>query len=194
MITFLTSCDIRAAVPRSPKTPLTIEVEQLDKRKRGGALLNLSGETAVAEGYERILDNVRHSNPAARIDGVVVAPMRGRGNELFVSVARDPQWGLALVVALGGVWVEALEDSSLRVLPMTPAEIKEMFLELRAARLLQGYRGAPPVDLDAVAGVVAKIAAAAAALGPALVSLEVNPLYVGFDGCIECLDALAVWS
>ena len=127
------------------------------------------------------------------VDGILVAPMRQGGLELFVGTVRDPQWGPGLAVGLGGIWVEALRDTSLRLLPVTPAEVKDMLAELRGARLLDGWRGAPAADRDAIAEAVAAIGNAALALGPELVSLEVNPLRV--DGrTVEALDALAVWG
>jgi succinyl-CoA synthetase beta subunit len=128
----------------------------------------------------------------ARVDGVLVAPMRSNGLELFVGCTRDAQWGHVIAVGLGGVWVEVLQDVSLRPLPIDAAEVKRMFGELRGAKLLQGVRGMPAADLDTLAAVVARIGDAAVALGPDLEALEVNPLWVrGAD--VEALDALAVW-
>ena len=164
------------------------------KTEAGGVLLGLDGDAAVAEGYRRILANVRQSQPQARIDGVIVSPMRPPGVELFVGIARDPQWGLAMAIALGGIWVEALKDSTVRLLPLDRAAVVEMFSELKAATILRGFRGQPAVDLDAVADIAVRIGEAALALGPQLASMEVNPLYVGPQGRIECLDALALWD
>jgi hypothetical protein len=94
---------------------------------------------------------------------------------------------------LGGLWVEALRDTAIRLLPVAPEEVLEMLAELRGARLLDGYRGAPAVDRRAVAEAVARIGDAALALGPELASLEVNPLLATATGA-EALDALAVWG
>jgi acyl-CoA synthetase (NDP forming) len=182
---------------RAAQGPVVMKIASPDiahKTEVGGVLLNLHSDSAVAAGYQRILANVKRAQPHARVDGVIVSPLRVDGTELFVGLARDPQWGLVLAVALGGVWVEALEDSSLRVLPVDELEIEAMFRELRAARILDGFRGQPRIDACAVAQTVARIAAAAVALGPDLISLEVNPLFVGADGRIECLDALAIWA
>jgi hypothetical protein len=117
----------------------------------------------------------------------------GTGVELFVGVLRDPLWGPAIAVGLGGIWVEALRDTAIRLLPVAPEEVLEMLAELRGARLLDGYRGSPPVDRRAVAEAVARIGDAALALGPDLTSLEVNPLLATATGA-EALDALAVWG
>lgn len=176
--------------------PVALKIASADiphKSDSGGVLLNLSGAAAVAAGYHRILANVRAARPDAAIEGVLVAPMRGGGVELFVGVLRDPLWGPAIAVGLGGIWVEALRDTSLRLLPVSPADVLEMLAELRGARLLEGYRGSAAVDRDAAATAIARIGDAALALGPRLVSLEVNPLLATPAG-VEALDALAVWE
>jgi acyl-CoA synthetase (NDP forming) len=162
------------------------------KTEAGGVRLDVQGKDAVAQAYEDILAAVRERAPQARIDGVLVAPMRKRPLELLVGTQRDPQWGPALLVGLGGIWAEALKDTCLRMLPVTEAEVIEMLESLRAAPLFRGFRGAPATDLQLVARVIVRIAQAALALGPSLDSLEVNPLVVD-GGSVEVLDALAVW-
>ena len=119
--------------------------------------------------------------------------MRSSGLELFVGVARDHGWGLAIAVGLGGVWVEMLGDSALRLLPIDKAGAIGMLWSLRAAPLLDGYRGAPAADLDRLAEVIVAIGSAALALGPRLAALEINPLWVRGNQ-VEALDALIVWD
>jgi acyl-CoA synthetase (NDP forming) len=107
-------------------------------------------------------------------------------------VVRDPDWGLAIAVGLGGVWVEILKDSAVRLLPIAIVDACEMLRSLRAAPLLDGYRGGPPVDMDRLAEVIVAVGNAALALGPRLAALEINPLWVRGDR-VEALDALVVW-
>lgn len=155
----------------------------------GGVVLNLEGDGAVAEAFRRVM---AAAPTGARVDGVLVAPMRSGGLELFVGCTRDPQWGPVIAVGLGGVWVEVLQDVVLRPLPIEGAEVKRMLAELRGAKMLEGVRGLPAADLDAVSDVIARIGDAAVALGPDLEALEVNPLWVRGSET-EALDALAVW-
>ena len=99
-----------------------------------------------------------------------------------------------LAVGLGGVWVEILKDTSLRVLPVDAAEVKRMLGELRGRLLLQGARGTEPANLDAVAEVIASLGEAALSLNGfwwALRALEVNPLWVNGDQ-VEALDVLVI--
>jgi acyl-CoA synthetase (NDP forming) len=163
------------------------------KTEVGGVKLNVEGYEAVARAWLDIDSSARRHCPQAQIDGVIISPMRVGGVELFVGTARDPHWGPVLAVGLGGVWVELMADTAVRPLPVTPADVKEMLAGLRGAKLLQGFRGSKAADLDAVAQAVARIGDAALALGPELVSLEVNPLLVDGDR-VEALDGLCIWS
>ena len=175
--------------------PVVLKIASPDiahKTEVGGVLLNLQGDAAVAEGFRRIVSSAQSALPEARLDGVVVSPMRRGGVELFVGVRRDEQWGHVMALGLGGVWIEALKDVSLRVLPVSPAEVRRMVTELRGASLLDGFRGATPVNLDELARMVSRIGDAALALGDTLDTLEVNPLLAEGDR-IEALDALATY-
>ena len=124
---------------------------------------------------------------------VLITPMRRGGIELLVGVVRDVQWGLLLAVGLGGIWTEILDDASVRRLPVDRAEVARMLDELRGRRLLHGYRGGPPADLDTVAAVICRVGALAAGIGDELESLEINPLYVrGAE--VEALDVTISWT
>lgn len=130
--------------------------------------------------------------PGARIDGVLVAPLRRGGVELLVGVVREQQWGPMLAVALGGILVEVLDDSALSPLPVSPERAAAMLRGLRGSAVLDGVRGAAPADVGALAAVIARIGDLALALGDELESLEINPLRV--DGAtIEALDAVVTW-
>ena len=119
--------------------------------------------------------------------------MRRGGTELLIGVVRDPQWGPVLAVALGGVFVEVLQDSALAPLPVTPRQARRMLDRLRGRAVLDGVRGAAPADVEALATVIARTGDLAVALGDDLESLEINPLRV--DGTtIEALDAVVTWA
>lgn len=162
------------------------------KTEVGGVILDVEGADAAVRAFGDIMTSVQAKAPQAQVEGVIVAPMRTGGLELLVGVARDPQWGLVLALGLGGIWVEVLDDTALLLLPAEPADVIRRLRSLRAATLLEGHRGAPPVDLEALAAVVLRIGEAAAELGPDLSALEVNPLHVSGDR-IEAIDALATW-
>ncbi len=160
----------------------------------GGVVLGVEGAAATRAAFRTVMQAASRHAPAARIEGAVVAAMRPRGVELLVGVSRDRQWGrMVLALGLGGVWVEALEDVALRLLPVDAAEVRRALEGLRGAKMLRGGRGVPAADLDAVAAAVVAIGQAALSLGPGLETLEVNPLWVQ-GGRVEALDALCVWD
>jgi acyl-CoA synthetase (NDP forming) len=176
--------------------PVALKIASPDiahKSDVGGVRLNVDGPRDVAATFGRIMADVGRAAPAARLEGVLVSPMRSGGIELFAGVTRDPQWGPVLAVGLGGIWVEALNDSVVRLLPVTPEDAVGMLQQLRGAKLLQGYRGGKAADLAALGAAIAAIGDAALALGPELAALEVNPLWVN-GSMVEALDALAVWQ
>ena len=164
----------------------------LHKSDIGGVRLGLADGPAVRAAFDAVMQAARQHHPDARIEGCIIAPMRQGGVELFVGTARTA-WGPVIAVGLGGIWIELLKDTSLRPLPVSPADARAMLDELRGAKLLHGYRGSPPADLEALARTISAIGDAALSLGPDLVSLEINPVLVRGDR-IEALDALAVWD
>jgi acyl-CoA synthetase (NDP forming) len=126
--------------------------------------------------------------PARR--GVTVQRQAPPGPELIAGVRRDPQFGPVVLVGFGGILAEALDDVAIRLAPLGLADAREMLGSLRAARLLAGFRGSPPVDIDAVADLVVHLAVAAVGR-PDWLEVDLNPVIVGTDGPL-IVDALIV--
>jgi acyl-CoA synthetase (NDP forming) len=156
----------------------------------GGVALGLGSEAEVRAAYDKVRA-AGEAVPDARVDGVLVTPMRSGGAELLAGVTVDPTFGPVLAVGLGGVWVELLGEVSLRLLPVDAAEVKRMLGELRGLPLLQGARGARAANLDVVAEAIAGLGEVALSLNGTLRVLEVNPLWVNGDQ-VEALDVLVV--
>jgi succinyl-CoA synthetase beta subunit len=156
----------------------------------GGVRLGLSSADEVGAAFQAVTAAGREAG--AEVHGAVVQPMREAGVELLVGIVRDPVWGPVLAVGLGGVWVEILHDSALRVLPVTHDQVLDALRSLRGAQLFAGARGTEKVDLDAVADAVVAVAELADRLGDRLESLEINPLLVR-GSQVEALDALITW-
>ncbi|TCB97220.1 CoA-binding protein [Micromonospora zingiberis] len=172
--------------------PLALKICSRDiahKSDVGGVVLGIEGPEAAAAAYRDMVATIAARVPEADVRGVLISPLRGPGPELLVGVTVDPIFGPVLALGLGGIWVEVLGDSSLRVLPVDATMVKEMLRELRGAAMLRGARGTDPVDLDALSEVVVGICHAALSVGPALDTLEVNPLRISAAG-IEALDVL----
>ncbi len=192
------SADEAVALALEAGLPVALKIcsaQIIHKSDIGGVALGLSSEAEVRAAYEKVTaagaDFLGAGVPGATVDGVLVTPMRGSGVELLAGVTVDPTFGPVLAVGLGGVWVEVLADTSLRVLPAGAGEVKQMLGELRGSALLRGARGTKPADLDAVAEAIAGIGRTALSLGGALRALEVNPLWVNGDQ-VEALDVLVI--
>ena len=123
--------------------------------------------------------------------GFLVQPMLKGGVELVVGIKRDPQVGPVLLVGLGGVLVEIMRDTALALAPVGKAEARRMLESLKGYKLLQGYRGTPAADLDAVCDAIARISEFAADFADKVGEIDVNPLLARQDGAIA-LDALIV--
>ncbi|GAB3562251.1 acetate--CoA ligase family protein [Amycolatopsis endophytica] len=161
------------------------------KSDLGGVRLDLTGPDDVRAAHREVIGALSaHGITGA---ATLVQPQRRGGVELLVGVVRDPAWGLTLAVGLGGVWVEVLRDSALRLLPVTPDDVRGALAELRGHGLLTGARGTRPADLRRLSEVIASIGDLALRLGPGLAALEVNPLLVNGPE-VEALDALITWS
>ncbi|MEU7874484.1 acetate--CoA ligase family protein [Dactylosporangium sp. NPDC049140] len=170
-----------------------VSPEILHKSDIGGVRLDVAPDSPSVRAAYAAVTAAAATVPGARLEGVLVSPMRRGGVELLVGVVRDPQWGPMLAVAFGGIYVEILHDSVLSPLPVTPAQARGMLERLRGIALLQGARGGTPADLDAVAAAVARVGDLALALGDDLESLEINPLRVE-GSSVEALDAVVTWT
>jgi acyl-CoA synthetase (NDP forming) len=115
--------------------------------------------------------------------------MAGAGVELIVGTQRDPVMGPMVMVGLGGVLTEVLEDVALAHAPVSEAQALQMLARLRGAKLLDGYRGEQPVDRAAIASVIARLSVLAAANADTIDSIEINPLLARPEGAVA-LDAL----
>lgn len=135
---------------------------------------------------------VSRASPGMALEGVLVECMAPRGLELMVGTKRDPAWGPVLLLGLGGIWVEALGDVRLLPPDATHATIVDELMQLRSARLVSGFRGAPPVDIDAVARAVAAIGRLMQT-APEITEIDVNPMIALPRGQgVTAVDALIV--
>ncbi len=157
----------------------------------GGVALNLADDAAVALAFDQVVSSAQRAVPAAHIDGVVVAPMVRGGVELILGARHDAIFGPMVMVGMGGVFVETVRDTVLRVAPIDADEAREMILGLKGAPLLTGARGRPPLDVDAAAASLAALSRAIAAARGRVAEIDVNPFVVLPQGGLA-LDALVV--
>ncbi len=149
----------------------------------GGVVLGLQDAGGLRMAYD---DMASRLGPQ-----VVLAPMAPDGIELALGIVRDPQFGPLVLVAAGGVLVEVLHDRRLAFPPLDASRARALIDRLRVRPMLDGVRGTPPADIEALARAVARLSLLAADLGDQLDALDVNPVIVTSQGCVA-VDALVV--
>ncbi len=176
--------------------PLAMKVESADilhKSDVGGVKLNVQGGAQAKAAYQEIMENVRKNRPDAKINGILMVPMLKKGIEMIIGVNNDPQFGPMLMVGMGGVFVEVFKDVSLYPAPVNRQEAMDMLKSLKAFKLLKGYRGAKPCDIDALCDTIIGIGNYAAANKDVLKELDINPLFIYEEGeGVGLADALIV--
>jgi acetyltransferase len=176
--------------------PVALKVESPDllhKTDAGAVLLNVEDADALLEGYDEIVANARAAQPDATIHGVLVQEMAPRGVEAILGMLHDPSWGPAVAVGIGGTLVEVLKDRQLLLPPVAESEARAALGALRAARLFDGVRGAPPSDVAALAEALVRFSELCRDLAGEVAEIDVNPLLVLPEGQgVLALDALIV--
>ena len=167
----------------------------LHKTDAGAVRLGVRGAADVRAAFATIVDNVRRHDPAAPLDGVLVQAMVTGGTEMVVGLHHDPQFGPVVMVGLGGIFVEVLEDVAFGAVPLTRGDAEEMLASLRGARILDGVRGRPRADRSALVDVLLAVSRLGAEAGGAIAELDLNPVVVLPEGRgAVALDALVVLS
>ncbi|MFI5766335.1 acetate--CoA ligase family protein [Streptomyces sp. NPDC051563] len=161
------------------------------KTELGLVKIGLTSASQIRDAYRELTDIARYEN--VPLDGILVCQMVERGVEMVVGVTQDDLFGPTVTVGLGGVLVEVLHDAAVRVPPFGEDQARAMLGELRGHALLEGVRGAPPADVDALVEVILRVQRMAMELGDELSELDINPLMVlpRGQGAVA-LDALAI--
>ena len=189
------SVDEAVATAKRIGYPVVVKAQAADllhKTEAGGVILNVKDEATLRDAWNTLQQNIARAQPGLKLDGVLVETMASKGLELMVGAKRDPSWGPVLLLGLGGIWVEALGDVRLVPANVTEETVIEELQRLRTAKLLNGFRGSPAVDLEAVARTVTTIGRLMLTV-PSIVEVDVNPLVAFPKGQgVLALDALIV--
>jgi acyl-CoA synthetase (NDP forming) len=159
------------------------------KSDAGGVQLNLKDAQAVEVAYKDMLERIETAYPQAQVAGVLVQPMVVGGSELILGGRQDPQFGAVVLIGLGGIFVEIIQEVVVRVAPITQADALEMLEELRGGQVLQGARGQARADIDAVVAALLRLSQLLSDF-PEIKELDINPLRIFGEGqgC-QALDA-----
>jgi acetyltransferase len=161
--------------------PVAMKVSSPDiphKTEAKAIALNLTGPDQVRAAFGEIWQNAWSYNKKAVIDGILVQEMLKPGTEVIVGMSKDPQFGPVLMFGLGGVLVEIMRDVSLRICPISPFDAEAMINETKGAKLLQGFRGGAPADLDTIKEILLRMSRLALDLRDYVSEIDINPLVV----------------
>jgi len=173
---------------------LKVQSPDIPHKTEAGALaLRLSSRAEVRAAYDRVLAAAAAHCPAARITGVLVQPMCAPGREVVLGITRDATFGLLLMVGLGGVSVEVLNDVAWGPVPLARDDARAMLQGLKGARLLAAHRGMPACDVDALVDIMVRLARFAFDYADRIAEIDLNPVIVHRQGAGASLaDALIV--
>lgn len=174
--------------------PVAMKLESPDvphKTEAGVICLNLHNADDARAAYQTIVAKTQAISPPPRVNGVLVQPMVPQGIEMVIGARVDPLFGPLVVVGLGGILVEVLKDTALAPAPVTKAQALALLHSLKGIRLLQGFRGMPAVEMEALAEIICQVSRFAADHRDRIKELDVNPLICS-GGRITAVDALIV--
>ena len=174
--------------------PLAMKIQSRDiphKSEVAGVRLNVSTKGEVYLAFEALLDNARRHRPEAAIQGVLVSPMARKGVEIIIGTLVDPTFGPMVMTGLGGITTELFKDVIWRPAPLSASEATAMLAELKAAPLLDGFRGTAKADVAALSELIAQLSQFAALWRDEIAEIELNPVLVHPEGRgVTIVDAL----
>ena len=186
--------ELAAALTNDFTYPVVLKVNSSDilhKTEAGGVKLNVQNKEEAVKAYEEIIKSCKAYSPNAKIDGILLQEMAPQGTEIIVGVNNNSLFGPMLLVGLGGIFVEVFKDVALYPAPINKEEALEMLAKLKAYKLLTGYRGSAPLDIDALADLLVSIGNYAVANKDTLKELDLNPVFV-YEKGVKAVDTLIV--
>lgn len=180
--------DAAAAVvlARQAGFPVVLKIVSPDiihKSDVGGICLNIRDAAEVRLAYERLMAAVGKAAPEARLTGVSVQKQVAGGVELLVGMYRDVQFGPVIAFGLGGTMVEVLDDVSLRLVPLRRRDAVQMMAEIKGKKLLENFRGRPPVNKKALQDMLLAVSAFVEK-NPDIAELDLNPVMADECGAL----------
>ena len=183
-----------ASASRRIGGPVAIKIvspDILHKTEAGGVRLGLSTPEDVRKAAEDIQASALRYAPQARIDGISVQQMVPPGVEIVLGVKNDRQFGPLIAAGLGGIMVELLGDTAVRLAPVNDQTARAMLASLKGRALLTGFRGKPGVDIDGLVDTICRLSELAHDLRDVVDQIDINPVIAGAGG-VMAADALIV--
>ena len=166
--------------------PVVLKIDSPDvvhKTDVGGVALDIRSEDEVRSAFEQMIARVRERVPGARIDGVVIEQFVKGGRETIIGMSHDPSFGAVIMFGLGGIYVEAVQDVTFRVQPVSDIDAREMVRAIRGVKLLEGVRGELPADMAALEEAIQRVSQLVGD-HPDITEMDINPFVVFERGAI----------
>ena len=173
------TADEAAVLSRQAGYPVAVKLAShqiVHKTDVGGVQLNLTNEEAVRKAFHSMRTRLAETNQLDAMEGVLVQPMLSGGVEVMVGMTHDRLFGPLIAFGLGGIHVEILGDVRFRITPLTDRDAAQMVREIKGYRLLQGYRGHPPADVEAIEEVLLRLSRLVEEI-PEISELDLNPVF-----------------
>jgi acetyltransferase len=178
------SADEAGKLVESFGVPVVMKVMSADvvhKFDAGGVILNVRGGDEAKATYAKIYANIEKHVPGAKIDGILIEEMARKGVEVIVGANRDDRFGPLMMFGLGGTMVEVLKDVSFRLAPMWRCSAERMVREIRSFKVLDGFRGNPPADVNGIVDTILRLSTMLVN-HPEIAECDINPLIVHANG------------
>jgi len=153
------------------------------KSDTGAVKLNINSEVEIANAYDDLMKIPSQSEKSISVQKMAAEPI----TELIIGMTTDAQFGPALMFGIGGILVELLEDVSFRIAPITEYDAREQIHEIKGFPILDGYRGKPKADLDAIVNTLLKISDLVIK-HEEINEMDLNPVFIYENGLV-CVDA-----
>lgn len=166
--------------------PVVLKISSVDithKSDAGGVKVNLNSSQEVEKAFDEIMSSCKGAYPNANIEGISVQGMAEPGIEIILGMIKDASFGPVIMFGLGGVFVEVLKDVSFRVVPIEKVDAKEMINEIQGKKLLEGYRGQPPADVDFLQDMLVNLSNFVDKT-PEIKEIDMNPVFAYEKGAV----------
>jgi acetyl-CoA synthetase (ADP-forming) len=178
--------DEAARIASSLGYPVALKISSPDvvhKTEAGGIRASLKDEAEVKKAFEEITRAFASNSPDKKLDGALIQK-QGKGLELIVGVITDRQFGPVIMFGVGGVFVEALNDVAFRLIPLSPADAKEMMEDIQSYKVIANPRG-EKIDINAVRNFLVQVSRLIEK-HPEIKEMDLNPIFASADGVTVC--------
>lgn len=162
----------------------------LHKSDAGGVKLGLETEEEIKLAFDAIVENAKKHSSSVKIMGCLVSPMAKKGVEIIIGTKVDDQFGPVIMFGIGGILVEVVKDVAFRVLPLSRLAAEDMLKEIRSAHILDGVRGEPPVDKEALVDLILKVSDLIESY-PDIHEMDLNPV-IAREHSLTIVDARVI--